>query len=128
VRNTEFLSTIPLFSESYLQEKAVITTNQITGKRRGKPHIIKPHIANTNEQNNARTYQNNAACEIQTHYDGNSNRTASVFNYSRLHENKMSTDRKNMRGYIRARVTRGSRNPNHGKRKHYIVHIPSGLN
>jgi hypothetical protein len=40
-------------------------------------------------------------------------------------ENKMSTDRKNGRGNNRERVTRGSRNPKHGKRKHYIVRKPS---
>jgi hypothetical protein len=43
-------------------------------------------------------------------------------------KNKMSTDREKGRGNIRARVARGSRNPKHGKRKHYIVHKPSGLN
>jgi hypothetical protein len=43
-------------------------------------------------------------------------------------KNNMSTDRENGRGNRRARVTRGSRNPKHGKRKHYIVHKPSRLN
>ena len=32
-------------------------------------------------------------------------------------KNKMSTDRESGRGNKRARVTRGSRNPKHGKRK-----------
>jgi hypothetical protein len=40
----------------------------------------------------------------------------------------MSTDREKGRGNKRARVTRGSRNPRCGKRKHYIVHKPSRLN
>jgi hypothetical protein len=41
----------------------------------------------------------------------------------------MSTDGEKGRGNKRARVTRGSRNPNHGKRKHYIVHYkPSRFN
>jgi hypothetical protein len=40
----------------------------------------------------------------------------------------MSTDRESGRGNKRARVTRGPRNPKHGKRKHYIVHKPSKLN
>jgi hypothetical protein len=43
-------------------------------------------------------------------------------------KNNMSTDRENRRGNNRARVTRGSWNPKHGKRKHYIVHKPSRLN
>jgi hypothetical protein len=44
-------------------------------------------------------------------------------------KNNMSTDRENGRGKKRARVTRGSRNPKHGKMKHcYIVHKPSTLN
>jgi hypothetical protein len=34
----------------------------------------------------------------------------------------------NGRGNKRARVTRGSRNPMHGKRKHYIVHKLKRLN
>jgi hypothetical protein len=33
----------------------------------------------------------------------------------------------NGRGTKRARVTRGSRNPKHGKRKHYIVHKPTSI-
>jgi hypothetical protein len=45
-----------------------------------------------------------------------------------LQENEMSTDRENGRGNKRERVTRGSRNPKHGKGKHYIVHKPSRLN
>jgi hypothetical protein len=41
-------------------------------------------------------------------------------------KNNMSTDmEKGMRGNKRARVTRGSRNPKHGKRKHYVVQKPS---
>jgi hypothetical protein len=42
--------------------------------------------------------------------------------------NNTSTDRE--RGTVTnwATVTRGSRNPKHGKRKHYIVHKPSRLN
>jgi hypothetical protein len=47
---------------------------------------------------------------------------------SRFQENEMSKNRENGRGNKRARVTRGSRNPNLGKRKHYIVHKPSRLN
>jgi hypothetical protein len=43
-------------------------------------------------------------------------------------KNKMSTDREIGRGNKRARVTRGSRNPRYGKRKHYIVHKTSRLN
>jgi hypothetical protein len=39
----------------------------------------------------------------------------------------MSTDREKGRGSKRARVARGSRNPKHGKRKHYIVHKPGIL-
>jgi hypothetical protein len=34
----------------------------------------------------------------------------------------MGTDREKGTGNKRERVTRGSRNPKHGKRKHYIVH------
>jgi hypothetical protein len=37
----------------------------------------------------------------------------------------MSTDREEGRGNKRARVTRGSRNPKHGKRRHYNAHKPS---
>jgi hypothetical protein len=41
-------------------------------------------------------------------------------------KNNMSTDKEHGRGNKRARaVTRGSRNPKHGKRKKYIVHKPS---
>jgi hypothetical protein len=43
-------------------------------------------------------------------------------------KNTMSTDRENGRGDKIARVTRGSLNPKHGKKKHYIVHKPSRLN
>jgi hypothetical protein len=43
-------------------------------------------------------------------------------------ENTMSTDMENGRGNKRARVIRGSRNPKHCKRKHYIVRKPSILN
>jgi hypothetical protein len=43
-------------------------------------------------------------------------------------ENHMRTDMEKGRGNKRARVTRGSRNPKHGKRKHYIVRKPSRLN
>jgi hypothetical protein len=44
-------------------------------------------------------------------------------------QNKMSADyMENGMGNKRARVTRGSRNPKHGKRKHNIVHKPSRLN
>jgi hypothetical protein len=43
-------------------------------------------------------------------------------------KNKMSTDMENGRGNKRARVTRGSRNPQRGKGKHYVVHKPSRLN
>jgi hypothetical protein len=43
-------------------------------------------------------------------------------------KNKMRTDRESGRGNKRARVTRGSRNPNHGKRKHYIARKPSKSN
>jgi hypothetical protein len=39
-------------------------------------------------------------------------------------KNNMSTDGENGRENIRARVTRESRNPKYGKRKHYIVHKP----
>jgi hypothetical protein len=42
--------------------------------------------------------------------------------------NNMSTNREKGRGNKRARVTRGSRNPKHGKRKHYIVHKPNRSN
>jgi hypothetical protein len=42
-------------------------------------------------------------------------------------KNNMSTDRENGRRDKRARVTRRSRNPKHGKAKHYIVHQPSRL-
>jgi hypothetical protein len=48
--------------------------------------------------------------------------------YHGYKKNKMSTDMENGRENKRARVTRGSRNPKHGKRKHYIVHKPSRLN
>jgi hypothetical protein len=40
----------------------------------------------------------------------------------------MSTDMEKERGNKRARVTKGSRDPKHGKRKHYIVHKPIILN
>jgi hypothetical protein len=40
-------------------------------------------------------------------------------------KNKMSTDKEKGTGNIRARVTRGPRNPKHGKSKHYIVHKAS---
>jgi hypothetical protein len=41
-------------------------------------------------------------------------------------KNNMSTDREKGRGNKWARVTtKGSRNPKHGKRKHYIMHKPS---
>jgi hypothetical protein len=40
----------------------------------------------------------------------------------------MPTDRENGRGNKKARVTRGSWNLKHGKRKHYIMHKPSRLN
>jgi hypothetical protein len=43
-------------------------------------------------------------------------------------KNNMSTDMKKGRGNKRAKVTRGSRNPKHGNKKHYIVHKPSRLN
>jgi hypothetical protein len=42
--------------------------------------------------------------------------------------NNMSTDREKGRGNKKGRVTRGPRNPKHGKRKHYIVQKPSKLN
>jgi hypothetical protein len=45
-----------------------------------------------------------------------------------LQENEMSTDKEIGTGNKRARVTRGSRNPKHGKRKHYTVHKTSRLN
>jgi hypothetical protein len=44
-----------------------------------------------------------------------------VIKVTGLQENEMSTDRENGRGNERAR---GSRNPKHGKRKHYSVHKP----
>jgi hypothetical protein len=41
----------------------------------------------------------------------------------------MSTDKENGRGNKKGnRDNRGSRNPKHGERKHYIVHKPSRLN
>jgi hypothetical protein len=43
-------------------------------------------------------------------------------------KNNMSTDREYGRGNKRARVTRGSRNPKHGKLRPYIVHKPGRLN
>jgi hypothetical protein len=43
-------------------------------------------------------------------------------------KNNVSTDMVKGRGNKRAIVTRGSRNPKHGKRKHYIVHKPSRSN
>jgi hypothetical protein len=43
-------------------------------------------------------------------------------------KNNMSSDRKKNRGNKRARETRGSRNPKHGTRKHYIVHKLNRLN
>jgi hypothetical protein len=43
-------------------------------------------------------------------------------------KNEMSTDMENGQGNKRARVTRGSWNPKHGNRRHYIVHKPSRLN
>jgi hypothetical protein len=51
-----------------------------------------------------------------------------VIHTTGLQENYISTDRKNRRGNNRARVTSGSRNPKHGKKKHYIVHKYSRLN
>jgi hypothetical protein len=42
--------------------------------------------------------------------------------------NNMGTGREKGRENKRARVTRGSRNPKHGKREHNIVHKPSRLN
>jgi hypothetical protein len=48
-----------------------------------------------------------------------------VFDYKK---NNMRTGKEKVRGSKRARVTRGSRNPKHGKRKHYIVLKPSGSN
>jgi hypothetical protein len=42
-----------------------------------------------------------------------------------LLESEMSTDMENGRRNKRGKVTRGSQNPKHGKRKHYIVHKPS---
>jgi hypothetical protein len=50
---------------------------------------------------------------------------AKAFDYKR---NNMSTDREKGTGNKRARKTRGSRDPKHGKRKHYIVHKPSKSN
>jgi hypothetical protein len=38
--------------------------------------------------------------------------------------NNVTRDMESGRGNKRARVTRRSRNPKHGKRKHYIVHKP----
>jgi hypothetical protein len=43
-------------------------------------------------------------------------------------KNNISTYMENGRGDKWARVTRGSRNPKHSKRKHYIVQKPSILN
>jgi hypothetical protein len=43
-------------------------------------------------------------------------------------KNNMSTDREKGRGNTRARVRRGSGNPKHGERKHYIVHKTGRLN
>jgi hypothetical protein len=48
-----------------------------------------------------------------------------IFYYKK---NDMSTDREKGTGNKRARVTRGSRNRKHGKRKHYIVPKPSRFN
>jgi hypothetical protein len=42
-------------------------------------------------------------------------------------KNNTNTGWGKRRGNKRARVTRGSRNPKHGKRRHYIVHKPSTL-
>jgi hypothetical protein len=39
----------------------------------------------------------------------------------------MSTDREYGRGNKRARLEKGSRNPKHGKRKHYIVDKPTSI-
>jgi hypothetical protein len=43
-------------------------------------------------------------------------------------KDNMNTDMEKGRETKRARVTIGSRNPKHGKRKHNIVHKPSRLN
>jgi hypothetical protein len=43
-------------------------------------------------------------------------------------KNNMSPDREIGRGNKRAKVKRGSRNPKHGRRKHYNVHKRSRLN
>jgi hypothetical protein len=43
-------------------------------------------------------------------------------------KNIMNANKKKGRGNKREKVTRGSLNPKHGKRKHYIVHKPSRLN
>jgi hypothetical protein len=43
-------------------------------------------------------------------------------------KNTMNTEMEKGRANKRARVTRGSRNPRHGKGKHSIVHKPSRLN
>jgi hypothetical protein len=48
-----------------------------------------------------------------------------LFDYKK---NNMSTDMEKGRGKKRARVTRGSRNPKHDKRKRYIVQKPSIVN
>jgi hypothetical protein len=40
----------------------------------------------------------------------------------------MNTDMEKGRGTQRAKVTRGSRDPNNIKKKHYIVHKPSESN
>jgi hypothetical protein len=42
-------------------------------------------------------------------------------------KNNMNTDRKNGGETKRARVTSGSRNPEYGERKRYIVHTPNRL-
>jgi hypothetical protein len=51
----------------------------------------------------------------------------SLFNMD-YKKNNMSTDMEKGRENKRARVTRGSPNPKHGERKHYIVHKPRRLN
>jgi hypothetical protein len=43
-------------------------------------------------------------------------------------EKNINTDMENGRENKRARVTRGSLNPKHGKKKQYIVHKPSKSN
>jgi hypothetical protein len=43
-------------------------------------------------------------------------------------KNNMNTDMEKGKGNKTARVTRGSRNPKHGKRKHYIGHESSRSN